>query len=117
MDRFERGAQLYTALAHPDRLRLLAALCEGEQCVCHLTARLGQRQPYVSQHLAQLLDTGLVLKRKAGLRVYYRLADRRARGLLRQVGLGEGALARGTHGRACACPRCASQRDWVEETC
>ena len=34
---------------------------QGECCVCHLTAIVKQRQPYVSQHLMVLRDAGLVV--------------------------------------------------------
>lgn len=70
------------ALAHPARLRILDILREGEACVCHLTAMLGARQSYVSQHLAVLRQAGFVQDRKDGLNVYYRLAGDRAQELL-----------------------------------
>jgi ArsR family transcriptional regulator len=77
MESYERQAEAIKALAHPIRLRILDILAEGEACVCHLTAVLNQRQPYVSQQLMALRDAGLVADRKEGTLVYYRLADRR----------------------------------------
>ena len=68
-------ARLFRALAHPVRLRILDVLAQQEACVCHLTALLGQRQPYVSQQLATLRDAGLVADRREGTLIYYRLAD------------------------------------------
>lgn len=55
-DVFLGSADLLKAIAHPERLRLLAALRDGNQCVCHLTALLEKRQPYVSQQLAYLRE-------------------------------------------------------------
>jgi ArsR family transcriptional regulator len=72
---FKAQAQLFRALAHPVRLRILDILARQEACVCHLTAVLGQRQPYVSQQLATLREAGLVTDRREGTLIYYRLAD------------------------------------------
>ena len=65
---------LFTALAHPLRLRSLVLLAtEGELCVCELTHVLDVAQPTVSRHLAQLREAGVVQDRRAGTWVYYRL--------------------------------------------
>ena len=68
-------AEMLKALAHPVRLQILDILRDGEQCVCHLEAVLGQRQSYISQHLMMLRKAGLVADRKDGLRVYYSVSD------------------------------------------
>jgi ArsR family transcriptional regulator len=72
---FKAQAQLFRALSHPVRLRILDILSRQEACVCHLTAILGQRQPYVSQQLSTLREAGLVADRRDGTLIYYRLAD------------------------------------------
>lgn len=65
---------LFTALAHPLRLRMLLLLQqEGELCVCELTHTLDVSQPMISRHLALLRLGGLVSDRRQGLWVYYRL--------------------------------------------
>src|ERR1700730_12318479 len=64
----------YKAFADPVRLRLLNLLVEGEVCVCHLHEALDLPQSTVSRHLAYLRKRGLVLGRKEGLWVHYRLA-------------------------------------------
>jgi len=71
---FKAQAQLFRALSHPVRLRILDILSRQEACVCHLTAILEQRQPYVSQQLATLREAGLVTDRREGTLVYYHLA-------------------------------------------
>src|SRR5690349_29500 len=50
----QRQARLFHALMHPARLTILNTLRDGEACVCHLEARLGYRQAYLSQQLAAL---------------------------------------------------------------
>ena len=67
--------QLFKAMADQTRLRILALLAGGEVCVCDIHETLGIPQPRASRHLAYLRRTGLVLDRKEGLWVYYRLAD------------------------------------------
>ncbi|MBN1401357.1 MAG: winged helix-turn-helix transcriptional regulator [Anaerolineae bacterium] len=69
-------------MAHPTRLRILEILSKGEACVCHLTAILGQRQPYVSQQLMTLREAGLVNDRKDGIMVYYSLSDGRMQAVI-----------------------------------
>ena len=79
---YREQANLLKAMAHPTRLRILEILAHEECCVCHLTAILKQRQPYISQHLMVLRGQGLVDDRKDGVMVYYRLADPRVTQLL-----------------------------------
>jgi ArsR family transcriptional regulator len=66
--------ELYKAFADPVRLRLLNLLADGEVCVCHLHEALELPQSTVSRHLAYLRKRGLVIGRKDGLWVHYRLA-------------------------------------------
>jgi ArsR family transcriptional regulator len=67
-------AQFFHLLADPTRLRALLLLRrEGELCVCELTHALGESQPKVSRHLATLRKAGVVLDRRQGQWVYYRL--------------------------------------------
>jgi arsenate reductase/ArsR family transcriptional regulator len=67
--------EVYKALAHPARLRILAMLRGGELCVCQITAVLGLATSTVSAHLSELRRAGLVAERKAGRWVHYRLAS------------------------------------------
>lgn len=67
-------ADFTKALADQTRLRILLLLANGdERCVCELTQALELAQPKISRHLAVLRETGLLLDRKSGLWVYYRL--------------------------------------------
>jgi len=72
---YKAQADLIRALAHPTRLQILEILGVEESCVCHLTAILGQRQPYISQQLMTLRNAGLVLDRRDGVMIYYRPAN------------------------------------------
>ena len=75
-------AEFFRALAHPARIRLLEVLANGEQGVQALQARLDLDQPIVSQQLARLRATGIVVSRKQGTSVQYALADPRIADLL-----------------------------------
>jgi ArsR family transcriptional regulator, arsenate/arsenite/antimonite-responsive transcriptional repressor len=67
--------QVFKALADQTRLRILALLSRGEICVCDIHETLGIPQSKASRHLAYLRKVGLVSDRKAGLWVYYQLAE------------------------------------------
>src|SRR4051812_49639309 len=71
----EQTNRLFKAFADPVRLRLLSLLADREVCVCHLHEALDLPQPTVSRHLAYLRKAGLVVGRKDGLWVHYRLAE------------------------------------------
>jgi ArsR family transcriptional regulator, arsenate/arsenite/antimonite-responsive transcriptional repressor len=73
-DTLAESVELFRAFADPVRLRLLNLLAGGEVCVCHLHETLGLPQSTVSRHLAYLRKRGLVVGRKEGLWVHYRLA-------------------------------------------
>ena len=73
-DTLEASSELFKAFADPVRLRLLNLLAGGEICVCHLHEALELPQSTVSRHLAYLRKRGLVIGRKDGLWVHYRLA-------------------------------------------
>jgi len=64
-------------LAHPSRLRLLAALDGRELCVCDCAQVLGAKMPATSQHLRELRRIGAITFRADGKMAYYRIADRR----------------------------------------
>jgi len=67
--------QYFKALADTNRLRILNLLLHGELCVCDIQYVLRATQPNVSRHLSYLKNTGLVLDRRDGYRIFYRLAD------------------------------------------
>jgi ArsR family transcriptional regulator len=67
--------QLFKNLSDETRLNIVLSLKEvDELCVNELCAVLSQVQPTISWHLAILRETGLLLDRRAGKRVHYRLS-------------------------------------------
>lgn len=67
-------ADLFAALAHDTRLRCLVLLQRYEElCVCELTHAIGAAQPHMSRHLGHLRELGIVVDRRDGLWIHYRI--------------------------------------------
>jgi len=73
----QRYAAIGHALADPKRLCVLEQLSRGERSVSELSRDVGCHVPNMSQHLAVLRSAGLVVARREGSTVYYRLTDER----------------------------------------
>jgi DNA-binding transcriptional ArsR family regulator len=73
----ESAATCARALGDPTRLTIATALLYGgELCVCDMAWVVGQSQNLVSHHLRQLKIAGMVVSRRQGRLVMYRLTDR-----------------------------------------
>jgi len=70
----ESRAEVFKALGHPDRLRILEDLADGERCVCDLVESVGSSWSTVSRHLSVLKEAGVLADEKRGLQVFYRVA-------------------------------------------
>jgi ArsR family transcriptional regulator, cadmium/lead-responsive transcriptional repressor len=79
-------AKLFRGLGDGSRLAILEALREGARSVSELVSVTGLTQPNVSNHLACLLDCGLVLREQRGRFAYYGLADTKVEDLLGLAG-------------------------------
>jgi ArsR family transcriptional regulator len=84
-----RAAEVFKALAHPARLRLLHRLMAGDCCVGEIERCLGISQPNVSQHLKILKEAGLISGSRKGTKICYRLTADRLRSFLAGVLEGE----------------------------
>jgi DNA-binding transcriptional ArsR family regulator len=113
----ERQAQIFKALMHPVRLQILDALRDGEECVCHLEAQLGQRQAYVSQQLAVLRKVGLVADRRDGPNSFYRIVRPEVLSMLdtARAIMGEERSEPVSPPLACPCPRCSPTLERVTQ--
>lgn len=81
----ERAAELLKAMSHPQRLRVLCLLVEGERSVGEINREIELSQSALSQHLAKLREEGLVDTRKEAQTVYYRLAEGPAVAVIRTL--------------------------------
>lgn len=70
---FERAAEIFALLGTPLRLRILSLLCDHEMNVTQLREALGGAQPSVSQNLATLYRSGVLVRQRKGTHVFYRV--------------------------------------------
>ena len=105
----EQVAALLQTIGQGSRLQILLAIGEGEPCVCHLEAMFGLRQAALSQHLMALREAGVVIDRREGRYVFYRLRNPDLLSLVRQAaqlqGLDLPSLAASPD---CECPNCST---------
>lgn len=89
MDRMVKNAttasNFLKAVSHEGRLLILCHLVSGEKSVTELEELLAARQAAVSQQLSRLRLEGLVIPRREGKAIYYRLADDRPKRILELV--------------------------------
>lgn len=71
---FAQFARVGKAVSSPNRLELLEFIAQGERSVEQLASMAGMSIANTSQHLRLLKSAGLVVARKAGQHVYYRMA-------------------------------------------
>ncbi|MCP4550258.1 MAG: winged helix-turn-helix transcriptional regulator [bacterium] len=89
-------AGYFRLLAEPVRLKIIDSLQSGELSVLEIVAATGLKQAHVSRQLGQLANEGLLMRRKAGTRVFYSLRDRRLGRLLADA---EASLAEHRQGK------------------
>jgi len=71
----ELVAARFRALGEASRLKLIQALQNGEKNVSELMKTTGLSQANASRHLNTLTNTGILSRRKDGLKVIYSIAD------------------------------------------
>lgn len=64
-------ADILKALAQPTRLKIIDFLKDGERCVCEIFPAIGEEQSNTSRHLNMMLSSGVLSRRKDGLKIYY----------------------------------------------
>ncbi len=75
-DALELIAARFRVLSEASRLKLIIALEDGEKNVSALVAGTGLTQANVSRQLQALTEAGILGRRKDGLNVFYRIADK-----------------------------------------
>ena len=114
----EMLSRIFRAISTPARLQILAAIGNGEACVCHLEALLDLRQAYISQQLMDMRDADLVDTRRDGRYIFYRLTEPQLLDSLMDIGKLFGvpteemeALLNTDPLPQCCCPDCLAQLD------
>jgi len=112
----EKLSRIFRAISTPVRVQILAAIGQGEACVCHLEAVLDLRQAYISQQLMELREAGLLDTRRDGRFIFYRLTETILLDLLIEIGKLFGIATEDLEGLLtndplpkCCCPKCIDQ--------
>lgn len=94
----ELAVEVFSMLADATRVRIILALrSAGEMSVNHLADVVDKPPTAVSQHLAKLRLARMVLTRREGTTVFYRLADEHASDLVSDaIKQAEHAMSNGT---------------------
>jgi DNA-binding transcriptional ArsR family regulator len=84
LQRLSLKAKLFRGLGDSTRLSILESLREGEKSTSQIVQKTGQSQSNVSNHLACLLDCGLVKNRRQGKNIFYNFSDKKVSKLLEE---------------------------------
>ena len=90
-------AKLFRGLGDSTRLFILEELREGEKTTTEIVNETGQGQSNVSNHLACLLDCGLVQNRRQGKNIFYRISNKKVSKLLEESDAILSDIARGIY--------------------
>lgn len=71
----QQVSRVFQALSNPTRRAILRCLTEGPRSVSEIVEQFTLTQPTISRHLGLLSEAGLVLRRRLGQRVVYRLNE------------------------------------------
>ena len=112
----EPVSDLFQAIGPAPRLQILLAIGDGETCVCHLEATFGWRQAYLSQHLMALREAGILLARREGRFIHYRMANPSLLRIIHDMAelLGT-TLPELAPSSGCGCSNCRSKREVTHE--
>ena len=98
---YELHARVYSVLSNAKRLEIIDQLRDGERTAGELCKKMGLPKANVSQQLAIMRGKGILLARREGQHIFYRLSQPgmlKAYDLLREVLL-EGLETQGTIAR------------------
>jgi ArsR family transcriptional regulator len=74
---FELQSEVCKTIANPKRLEIIHALKDGEKTVTELVNVLGVPKANVSQHLAVMRHKGVLLNRRDGVNIFYRISNQK----------------------------------------
>ena len=80
---YEEISEMFKALAHPARLKMVIGLLKDECNVAQIQRVLRLPQSTISQHLRVLKNAGVIKSRKEGTKTCYRVVDKRVRKIVK----------------------------------
>ena len=72
----QMAARILKTLGHPDRIKIVEFLEDGEKTVGQIQREFNLLQPVTSQHLKVMYDRNIVTFRQEGTRCFYSLANK-----------------------------------------
>lgn len=72
---FEMHAEICKIFTNPKRLEIISLLRDGEKTVSELAELAGINQANISQHLTVLRQNNVVVTRRDGANIYYKIAN------------------------------------------
>ena len=72
---FDAVAAYFSVLSEPTRLKIMHAVCMGEQSVSRIIEETGATQSNISRHLGLMHRHGVLARRREGNQIFYRVAD------------------------------------------
>lgn len=82
---FARTAETFQLISDATRLKILWLLCHNEICVNNIAVLVNMSSPAVSHHLRLLKQAGLLISRREGKEMYYKLAETAEAALLHRA--------------------------------
>lgn len=78
-------AEAFKLISDATRLRIVWLLCHCEECVGNIAAAMEMTDQAVSHHLRLLKKSGLIVSRREGKEIYYKMAESRQAELVHLV--------------------------------
>ncbi len=66
-------AEVLKTLGQSTRLKIIDFLRLGERCVCEIFPAIGEEQSNTSRHLNMMVSSGILFRRKEGVKIFYAL--------------------------------------------
>lgn len=82
---FVLASEVFQQLCDPTRLRILWLLAHSEQCVNNISVAINMSASAVSHHLRVLRQADLIVNRREGKEIYYKLAQDRMSTLIHKM--------------------------------
>lgn len=82
---FYKASEIFQQLCDPTRLRILWLLAHSEECVNNISLSIDMSSSAVSHHLRNLRQAGLIVNRRAGKEIYYKLAETQTARLIHKM--------------------------------
>lgn len=76
-DLIKMQSDICKTFSNPARMRIIKMLCKDEQSAARIIKETKISKANLSQHMKLLVSHGIVIPRREGVSVFYRLADSR----------------------------------------